>query len=331
MKKLNFLTKMFWLLMALSASVAVFNSCESDAPNDPTTGGAVSTISLNTNTLSLPVGGDETLFAILTPAGAIENVTVTWSSSSPAVATVSGSGKVTAISEGGAIITARVGSKTATCVVFVSNDIIIATEISLNKTALALAVGGRETLEATVTPADAHVTWTSSNPTIATVVNGTVIAIAAGTATITARSGSQTATCTVIVSNNVVNTHNMTGKINEESFAWRGDARVMGNEISLGGRSDGENYVPRIVLYVPTDVVAGRSYPIGPDEDCTVLFMDIEGWNIYGSEGMITITEYNKTLQTIKGTFHFSTEAGLFTPAYFITEGSFSYVYEIWF
>lgn len=74
--------------------------------------------------------------------------------------------------------------------------------VTLNKTELTLEVGGEETLAATVAPDDATdkaVTWSSDNTAIATVENGKVTAIAAGTATITAKAGDKTDTCTVTV------------------------------------------------------------------------------------------------------------------------------------
>ncbi len=74
--------------------------------------------------------------------------------------------------------------------------------VTLNKTELTLEVGGEETLTATVTPDDATdktVTWSSDNTAIATVENGKVTAIAAGTATITAKAGDKTDTCSVTV------------------------------------------------------------------------------------------------------------------------------------
>ena len=64
------------------------------------------------------------------------------------------------------------------------------TGITLSQTEAAMTVGGETlTLTATVAPDDATdktVTWTSSDPTVATVANGVVTAVAAGTATITA-------------------------------------------------------------------------------------------------------------------------------------------------
>ena len=69
--------------------------------------------------------------------------------------------------------------------------------ISLNKTEIALEIGGEETLVAT--PAEG-VIWTSSNTAVATVdANGKVTAVAAGTATITANCDGYTATCVVTV------------------------------------------------------------------------------------------------------------------------------------
>ena len=79
---------------------------------------------------------------------------------------------------------------------------IVATGISLNKTATTIYTGSTETLTATVTPADSTdtVTWTSSNPAVATVDStGKVTAVSAGTATITATAGTKSATCAVTV------------------------------------------------------------------------------------------------------------------------------------
>lgn len=75
--------------------------------------------------------------------------------------------------------------------------------ITLNKEALALEVGGSETLTATVLPenaTDKTVTWSSSNGEVATVENGLVTAVAAGEATITATAGNFHAECVVTVS-----------------------------------------------------------------------------------------------------------------------------------
>ena len=74
--------------------------------------------------------------------------------------------------------------------------------VALNKTELTLEVGGSETLTATVKPdnaTDKTVTWSIAPEGIATVANGKVTAVAAGTATVTATAGGKSATCSVKV------------------------------------------------------------------------------------------------------------------------------------
>ena len=79
----------------------------------------VSGITLNTTTLNIRVGRTSTLSAVVTPSNATYN-TVIWTSSNSNVAVVDGSGKVTAVKEGTATITAStVEGKTAACTVTV--------------------------------------------------------------------------------------------------------------------------------------------------------------------------------------------------------------------
>ena len=76
--------------------------------------------------------------------------------------------------------------------------------VSLDKTSVALKEGDTAVLTATVTPDDADnkaVSWSSSNTDVATVTNGTVTAVKAGSAkiTVTTEDGGKTAVCTVTV------------------------------------------------------------------------------------------------------------------------------------
>ena len=79
---------------------------------------------------------------------------------------------------------------------------ISATAIEVAPTTLDLIIGEQSTLTATLTPADATdvVEWTTSAEGVATVKNGVVTAVGEGTATITAKAGSVSATCAVTVS-----------------------------------------------------------------------------------------------------------------------------------
>jgi uncharacterized protein YjdB len=78
------------------------------------------------------------------------------------------------------------------------------TGITLNKSTLSITSGSKETLIATVEPANATnraVLWTSSDFSVAAVLDGVVTAVSAGTATITATTldGGKKATCDVTV------------------------------------------------------------------------------------------------------------------------------------
>lgn len=83
----------------------------------------VTSIELNKSTLSLKVGEDETLVANILPTDAT-NKNVTWTSSNSNVATVNSNGKVTAVAEGTALITAFTEDQglTDTCSVTITED-----------------------------------------------------------------------------------------------------------------------------------------------------------------------------------------------------------------
>ena len=133
----------------------------------------------------LSPGQTLTLTADVTPNEAAIK-TVMWSSSDPAVAVVTG-GVVTATGEGTAMITAitKSGQKTATCTLIVAYAV---TGVILDKASAVLPSGKSLKLTATVLPNDApdkSVKWESSNPDVATVEDGVIIAKMPGTATIT--------------------------------------------------------------------------------------------------------------------------------------------------
>lgn len=156
-------------------------------------------ITLNYSTLSLAVGGSVALTATLTPENATD--AVVWSSNNKEIAEVSNNGTVTAKALGTATITATVGSYTATCEVTVAVPV---TGVSLDKATMSLTAGSTGTLTATITPENAtnkDLTWTSDKEEVATVSDGVVSAVAAGTAhiTVTTADGGKTATCVVTV------------------------------------------------------------------------------------------------------------------------------------
>ena len=155
---------------------------------------SVTGVKLDKSNLELKAGETAQLAATVEPSDASEKG-VEWTSSDTKIATVDGSGKVTAVSVGNATITATTkdGGKTASCSVTVNP---VAVEgVSVEPAQVEVKEGKTVQLKATVSPAEASqgVEWTTSDSQIATVdANGLVTAIKPGTAYIVVRSKTYT-------------------------------------------------------------------------------------------------------------------------------------------
>ena len=166
---------------------------------------AVSGVSLDIVEVTIKEGDSVTLTATVKPDDAADK-SVSWSSSDDAVASVA-DGVVTGVKAGSATITVTTtdGGKTATCKVTVEAKPVAVESVSLDKSELTLEVGDEATLTATVSPADAsdkEVSWSSSDPSVATVdEGGKVVAKAPGTTavTVTTKDGAKSASCAVTV------------------------------------------------------------------------------------------------------------------------------------
>ncbi len=164
---------------------------------------SVTGIKLDKATVTINVGKYTTITPTVYPTDATVK-TVYWTSSNYDVATVDTAGKVTAKAPGYAVITAKTkdGSYTAKTEVLVIQPV---TGVTLNKTSAYLNLNATMTLVPTISPADASiksVTWSSSNPSVATVSSsGVVTGLKKGTVTITCKTtnGAKVATCTVAV------------------------------------------------------------------------------------------------------------------------------------
>ena len=160
----------------------------------------VESVTLDQKEATLTVGKSLTLKATVLPDNASDK-TVTWTSNNTSVATVS-NGEVKAVGVGSASITASAGGKNATCTITVKEAYIDVTSVTLSQTSLSLLEGEKATITATVKPSDATdktVTWKSSDEKIVTVYGGTITAVKAGKATVTATAGEISATCEVQV------------------------------------------------------------------------------------------------------------------------------------
>ena len=185
----------------ITATVAGVSATYTVEVKQPLTG-----ITLNSASENLIKGQEFDLKVQYIPEKFTDKVTVTWSSNDDTVAKVE-NGKVTALKEGTAIITATAKvdgtdrEYKATCEVNVEE--IKLDSIALNVKDFELSIGEEKQLEVVFNPENTtdskEVVWKSSDDTVAKVENGKVTALKVGTAVITATVGDKTATVTVTV------------------------------------------------------------------------------------------------------------------------------------
>lgn len=160
----------------------------------------VSSVSLDKTAVELFIGGSEKLNATVAPDNAADK-TVSWSSSDQNTVSVDRAGAIKALAVGSATITAKAGSKSASCKVTVMP--IVVESVKLDRTELKLFKGETAKLTATVRPSDATeaaVTWSSSDDKVAAVdQDGNVTAAGLGKAQVIASAGSCSAICSITV------------------------------------------------------------------------------------------------------------------------------------
>ncbi|MBR1870185.1 MAG: Ig-like domain-containing protein, partial [Bacteroidales bacterium] len=165
----------------------------------------VSSVSVQIPSTELTVGQQQTATVDVQPESAREENPVEWKSSNTAVATVGADGQITAVGEGSAFITAYAGSKSASCKVTVSPAYVAVESLQVSVEAnVELLPGEICTAAVTCGPAESArfntCEWKSSDETVATVnTGGKVVAVAKGSAVISATAGGQTVSFTVNV------------------------------------------------------------------------------------------------------------------------------------
>ena len=132
------------------------------------------------------------LTSTIQPEDAIDK-SVTWKSSNSKVVSVDGDGNLTTYKPGTATITCTSNDNwevVTTCSVTV--NAIPVSQLTINKSSMTLLLGEKEKLTASILPTDAsnkNVTWTSADPSIATVSSdGTISAVKVGKTTVTCTS-----------------------------------------------------------------------------------------------------------------------------------------------
>ncbi|MFW5646102.1 MAG: Ig-like domain-containing protein, partial [Acetivibrio ethanolgignens] len=134
---------------------------------------------LDKSEITLEVGAKETLKAAVLPDKA--TTTITWKSLNSKVATVGSDGVVTAVAAGQAYVVANTENG------FVDNCLVTVTQkasgVKLSDYNVTINVGESYTVTATPNPTtstETKFTWTSKDPSIATVKDGTVTGVSAG-------------------------------------------------------------------------------------------------------------------------------------------------------
>lgn len=165
------------LLLAFAA-VAALVGCDKDDDK------VVYKAEINLSDVTVYAGNTKQLEATITPA---TEVVWEWTSSDEAVATVDGSGMVTAIVPGETTI--KASTTVGGGIVFDECKVTVVEKptIALDKSEAEIFIGKTVELVATATPADAKVVWETTDATIAKVENGVVTGVAEGEATIIAR------------------------------------------------------------------------------------------------------------------------------------------------
>lgn len=146
--------------------------------------------------------------------GITDDVTVNWSVSDESVATIDQNGTLTCLKKGTVTVTATVvakdgeGQEVGTYVYSTEVEIkdIPLTAIKFSKIIKEMKVGAKETISILYDPENTtdakDVTWTSSDPSVISVENGTLTALKAGKATITATVGEKKVSMEITVTEN---------------------------------------------------------------------------------------------------------------------------------
>jgi uncharacterized protein YjdB len=214
----------------------------------------VATIALSPLTTNVTVGATTTLAATLTDANGnvLTGRTIVWSSTDPTKATVNASGVVTGVAPGlvGIIATSegKTGNAAVTVVAVPVNTVTVAPATST------VYIRYAGSLTATLKDANGNtlsgrvVTWSSSNPAMATVsASGAVTGSAAGTVTITATSEGKSGTATVTIIEAPVTTLTVASAVNNITVG--GTASLTADTKDFGGVS----VTGRVVTWVSSD------------------------------------------------------------------------------
>jgi uncharacterized protein YjdB len=186
----------------ITAVTGVKTATASVTVKDPTANSVV----VNILALTLPQGASAQLAVVVRDAGGkiVASPAATWATNNAAVATITNAGLVTAIATGTATITAISDGRSATTTITVIRTPVASVELTPSP----VQVDSAQVKQLTAILKDGsgailtgrQVTWTSANPSIATVSSaGLVTGVSTGNTTVSAASEGKVATVTVSV------------------------------------------------------------------------------------------------------------------------------------
>ena len=198
-----------------------------------------------------------------------------------------------------------------------TTDAIELESLSLSQTEAVLSVGGNVTLSATATPANftpsCNVSWSSTNPAVATVYNGNVTAVGFGECDIIATLHDKTATCHVTVQEQQVvitlDKHELTMQPNKMEWLTPSmspvstDLVVESSDtgVAIARLSNGRVQVISVKVGIATVTVSSADGKAEPDQ-CLVRVMTSAGiWDVNG-DGAVNVGDVNTMLADILAT-----------------------------
>ncbi len=236
-----------------------------------------SKVSVSTSKSSLGIGETTTVNASVSPSNSC-NTSVTWESSDPSIVQVNG-GQISALRFGTAIVTAttfngKVGSVKITVKEIVADSVKIT---GIDDQDMPLYVGDSIQATAEISPENVDnptITWTSSNPEIATVENGIITAHNGGPVIITAETSNGKTNSVELDINEIVA---------EKIDIRAATAYIVGDEAKLS------------VDFTPTDTSSQEIQWVSSDH--TIAMIGNDGLLKAVAPGSVTITAIQKDVR----------------------------------
>lgn len=239
------------------------------------------------------VGDTYTLTVTAEPADTTDEVL--FASDDDTVATVDDSGTITAVAEGETIVTVTCGMQTELCRVVCEIPVEGGDgELVLDADTYTLTKKGETWTCYTGTIAVEEITWSSDDETVATVANGVVTAVGAGTTTIRAQYNETEVTCEIICEESVNSTTEDTSNTEQQNTPATGNFKFNTHDNNEMMLKVGESFSLRL-CDENGKALSGVNYTSSNDAVCTVSEKGTVKCVAYGATVYIS-AEYNGTV-----------------------------------